>query len=157
MKRFGLFVFVLAVAFCITGCSKKTESLEEMQQPMSPEDLNRLSTQNESAVPAPAGEASQAAVTPTETIPVATELEALPPSGPYKPSANEIQTALKNAGFYTGSIDGKIGPKTKAAIEEFQRSSGLTADGKVGPKTWQALAKYLTQASASAPLEPISQ
>jgi peptidoglycan hydrolase-like protein with peptidoglycan-binding domain len=151
MKRFGLFVFVLAVAFCIAGCSKKTESLEEMQQPMSPEDLNRLSTQNEPAIPAAPGEVPQAAANmPTATMPVATELEALPPSGPYKPSAIEIQTALKNSGFYTGSIDGKIGPKTKAAIEEFQKSNGLTADGKVGPKTWQALARYLTQAPAEA-------
>jgi peptidoglycan hydrolase-like protein with peptidoglycan-binding domain len=79
------------------------------------------------------------------------DLEALPPSGPFRPSPTEIQTALKNAGFYSGSIDGKIGPKTKAAIEEFQKSKGLTADGKVGPKTWQALGAYLTKASSAAP------
>jgi peptidoglycan hydrolase-like protein with peptidoglycan-binding domain len=62
----------------------------------------------------------------------------------------EIQTALKNANFYTGSIDGKIGPKTKAAIEEFQKANGLTADGKVGPKTWQILGAYLNQALPAA-------
>jgi peptidoglycan hydrolase-like protein with peptidoglycan-binding domain len=148
MKRFTLIVFVLAAAVCISGCSKKTESLEDMQQPMSPEDLSRLTSQNETAVPAG---------TPTALTPVATpvspsgELEALPPSGPYRPTATEIQTALKNAGYYAGSIDGKIGPKTKAAIEEFQKASGLTADGKVGPKTWQALGAYLTRASSEAP------
>jgi len=57
----------------------------------------------------------------------------------------EIQTALKNAGFYSGSIDGKLGPKTKKAIEEFQKSKSLKADGKVGPKTWAELQSYLVQ------------
>jgi murein L,D-transpeptidase YcbB/YkuD len=57
----------------------------------------------------------------------------------------DIQTALKNAGFYAGSIDGKLGPKTKKAIEEFQKSKALKMDGKVGPKTWAELEKYLVQ------------
>lgn len=57
----------------------------------------------------------------------------------------DIQKALKNAGFYTGSIDGKIGPKTKKAIVEFQKANGLKTDGKVGPRTWAALEKYLAQ------------
>ena len=54
-----------------------------------------------------------------------------------------VQTALKNAGFYTGSIDGKIGPKTKTAIQEFQKAKGLKVDGKIGPKTWAEMEKYL--------------
>jgi peptidoglycan hydrolase-like protein with peptidoglycan-binding domain len=36
-------------------------------------------------------------------------------------------------------IDGNFGPKTKAAVEEFQSSHGLTVDGIVGPNTWAAL------------------
>lgn len=59
--------------------------------------------------------------------------------------SKDIQVALKNAGFYAGPIDGKIGPKSKKAIEDFQRSKGLKADGKVGPKTWGELEKYLIQ------------
>lgn len=57
----------------------------------------------------------------------------------------DIQKALKNAGFYTGAADGKIGPKTKKAIEDFQKSKNLKVDGKVGPKTWAELEKYLAQ------------
>lgn len=57
----------------------------------------------------------------------------------------DIQKALKNAGFYAGPIDGKIGPKTKKAVREFQSAKGLKADGKVGPKTWVELEKYSTQ------------
>jgi len=55
------------------------------------------------------------------------------------PDEKGIQTALKGLGLYQGEIDGKIGPKTKAAIKEFQQKNGLVADGKVGPKTWAAL------------------
>jgi peptidoglycan hydrolase-like protein with peptidoglycan-binding domain len=32
-----------------------------------------------------------------------------------------------------------FGPKTEAAVREFQRQRGMVPDGIVGPKTWQAL------------------
>ncbi|MBM3253343.1 MAG: hypothetical protein FJZ16_03705 [Candidatus Omnitrophica bacterium] len=57
----------------------------------------------------------------------------------------KIQTALKNAGYEVGPIDGKMGRKTKEAIKDFQRENGLTADGIVGQKTWAKLNKYLTE------------
>lgn len=36
-------------------------------------------------------------------------------------------------------IDGVFGPRTKAAVEQFQRDSHLAVDGVVGPNTWAAL------------------
>ena len=59
-----------------------------------------------------------------------------------KPSTREIQQALKNAGFYQGSVDGKTGPVTREAVKEFQRVHGLTDDGVVGRKTWTKLKAY---------------
>ena len=63
----------------------------------------------------------------------------------YKPTNKEIQTALRNAGFYHGEIDGDIGPMSKQAIRDFQAANNLQVDGRVGPKTWAALEKYLSQ------------
>jgi len=58
-------------------------------------------------------------------------------------SAKQIQSALKNAGYYEGKIDGKIGPQSKRAIKEFQRDNGLKVDGVVGKKTWTILNQFL--------------
>ncbi|HAJ56477.1 MAG TPA: hypothetical protein DCL35_01765 [Candidatus Omnitrophica bacterium] len=58
-------------------------------------------------------------------------------------SKKQIQQALKNAGYYDGTIDGKIGPRTKEAIKEFQKSSGLYVDGVAGRKTKENLLRYL--------------
>jgi len=55
----------------------------------------------------------------------------------------QVQTALKNAGFYTGKVDGRLGSGTKAAIVAFQKSKGLRADGVVGRKTWEMLKQNL--------------
>ena len=52
-----------------------------------------------------------------------------------KMTIQQIQSALKKAGFYNGPVDGKMGPKTKEAIREFQEEYGLTPDGVAGAKT----------------------
>ena len=59
------------------------------------------------------------------------------------PSAVEIQTALKKAGYFRGEVDGKIGPETKESVRKFQQANGITPDGIVGSRTWTLLSKYL--------------
>lgn len=59
----------------------------------------------------------------------------------------QIQAALKNAGYDPGAIDGKLGPRSKKAIKDFQAVNGLKADGKVGAKTWAKLSAYVLQAN----------
>ena len=139
MKRLLSFVVVALMLSALSGCGKKQE-MEELL----PITMESLSTVTGSTQAVPDFKDQEIKV----TAPVSKELLPLPPQGPYNPSANEIQIALKNAGFYTGSVDGKIGPKSKKAIEDFQSANGLKADGKVGLKTWEALGKYLSVAAA---------
>jgi hypothetical protein len=59
------------------------------------------------------------------------------------PNVKQIQVALKNAGYYQGSVDGVMGKGTRQAIRAFQTANDLSADGKVGKKTWMVLKDYL--------------
>jgi len=136
MKKIA-FLMVFVLIFSIS-CAKKAEKPQaDMESEMimsetgSALETQQVTTQQSEAIAAKDALTSQM---PAQTIAI-----------PEKPSAEDIQKALKNAGLYTGSIDGKIGPKTKKAIEEFQSQNGLTADGKVGAKTWQKLGVYLTK------------
>ena len=118
---------LIPLCLLIAGCAttKRVSSLEQ-----------RVSVLENKTAPA---EREQ---TPTETqvtTPSAPQEKALPET----PTKKEIQEALKKAGYYKGEVDGKIGHKTKMAIEEFQKANGLKADGKVGPQTWDKLKEYL--------------
>jgi hypothetical protein len=48
------------------------------------------------------------------------------------------QKHLNDLGYYTGKIDGIMGPGTRDAIKNFQRDHGLKTDGVLGPKTRRA-------------------
>lgn len=50
-----------------------------------------------------------------------------------------IQSKLKNNGFYPGKIDGIAGINTYNAIINFQRANNLTPDGMVGNSTFNRL------------------
>ena len=54
-------------------------------------------------------------------------------------AVSEIQTRLKNWGYYFGAVDGVYGSQTEKAVRWFQQKNGLTADGQVGDKTLAAL------------------
>ncbi|MFH1808868.1 MAG: peptidoglycan-binding protein [Pseudomonadota bacterium] len=51
----------------------------------------------------------------------------------------ELQNLLKQNGIDPGPSDGIFGPKTQAAVRQFQQKKGLQVDGKVGQQTWAAL------------------
>ncbi|WP_274448609.1 peptidoglycan-binding domain-containing protein [Priestia aryabhattai] len=50
----------------------------------------------------------------------------------------ELQQILKNA-KYNVTVDGVFGPKTEAAVKQFQADHNLSADGIVGAMTWKVL------------------
>ena len=45
--------------------------------------------------------------------------------------ASDVQRALKRNGYYYGSIDGDIGPGTRAAIRAYQDDRGLSVTGRI--------------------------
>lgn len=52
-----------------------------------------------------------------------------------------LQRLLTTTRDYLGGIDGDFGLRTKAAVQAFQRRSGLFADGIVANSTWYFLSK----------------
>lgn len=75
--------------------------------------------------------------------------QALSKVGSTGSEVTQIQTRLKNWGYYKGSVDGIYGSRTKAAVEAFQRKNGLTVDGIAGPATLAAMGLPAGTASAS--------
>lgn len=147
IKKTGFVVLAVISTVYLLGCGKKQISEDLRQEPLSMEALSSINTDSKLA---PEGKTSGAAVSTTQTAPSSdSALDSLPPSGPYKPTVNEIQTALKNAGYYTGTVDGKSGPVTKKSIEEFQKANNLLVDGVVGAKTWALLSSHLNVTAAA--------
>jgi len=53
-----------------------------------------------------------------------------------------LQQALKDAGFYTGDIDGTFDTDVKSALEAYQNAQNLDVDGVAGASTQQKLGLY---------------
>lgn len=60
---------------------------------------------------------------------------ALSKRGSQGQEVRNIQTRLRNWGYYSGSVDGIYGSGTESAVKSFQRKNGLTPDGVAGPAT----------------------
>jgi hypothetical protein len=51
-------------------------------------------------------------------------------------TVRNIQSGLQRLGYDPGPADGVAGPKTRTAIAQYQRDSGVTADGEPSPALW---------------------
>ena len=69
--------------------------------------------------------------------------------GSKNDNVKKLQTMLKSLGFYSGSITGSFGSKTKTAVMAFQKSKGLTADGIAGQRTLAAINADYNSGSSS--------
>lgn len=144
MKKLG--VLLLVVCFFAAGCSGSKEakiaSLEgkslEMETRM--ESIEQRITALELYYQDLSKMKTEKPVQQEEMVSTKSTIDAMTDS--------DIQIALKNAGFYTGTIDGMIGPNTTNSIKEFQKANGLTPDGVAGDKTKSLLMKYLKTAGS---------
>jgi peptidoglycan hydrolase-like protein with peptidoglycan-binding domain len=50
-----------------------------------------------------------------------------------------VQQALKDKGQDPGDVDGRMGPKTQAALRDFQQKEGLKATGRADAETMAKL------------------
>lgn len=58
---------------------------------------------------------------------------------PRREEIRLVQERLKAAGFDPGPIDGVLGPKTRSALEQYQRSRGLAISGRPDAPTLLSL------------------
>ena len=56
-----------------------------------------------------------------------------------KAQREALQSQLLRRGYDIGSADGVIGPKTRAAVMDYQARAGLLPDGHVGGRLLRAL------------------
>jgi His-Xaa-Ser repeat protein HxsA len=74
------------------------------------------------------------------TAPTQNALPAMPGrSQRFASIVRRVQIALLAQGFYDGPINGAVGPATRAALREFQRSRDLEETGTITPPTLDAL------------------
>ena len=156
MNKKFLVVFLIAIMVlpvALFGCKGKVEKLPEEPKLETTETMTPLSMESttsaqqaaQNVIVEPAQNLASEPIPATAAIPSVTEKAPAAGAKVAQDKNKDIQKALKAAGFYTGTIDGKIGPRTKKAVIDFQKANGLKADGKVGPKTMAALEKYLLQ------------
>ncbi len=61
----------------------------------------------------------------------------------------EIQTRLRDWGYYDGGLTGELDYETTEAIKFFQREHGISATGNLDAATMDALGVYITTQSSS--------
>jgi len=151
-------VLLASVAVLLSGCAggpgRKEVSRLQSQLGLLEERITQLERSGMSAPaaslsPEPVAASESASQPAAKPRAAASGAKTASAKSSLKPSTREIQQALKNAGFYQGALDGKLGSMTREALREFQRVHGLTDDGIVGKQTWAKLSAYQDLSSNS--------
>ena len=161
MKRFGFLglALIICMGLGVSGCSSAQKKLSEEVKGVKAK-VDTLETRVE-GVEAKQSETERLAMEQAQKVEELKSETARPSvtktnvgfkekrSSKDKEKIREVQTCLKNAGFYHGEIDGVKGRKTRAAIKKFQKANSLSADGVIGKKTWEALSKDAAAGSSA--------
>ena len=112
-----------ATAAAVSAFQRKTKDLWE-DGIAGPDTLRALYSSN-----AARGSGSSSSQTNRETLEFGSE----------GAEVRRLQQKLKDLGYLSGSVDGKFGAATEAAVIAFQKNNNLTADGKAGTATLNKL------------------
>lgn len=130
MKRSILLPAVALGAFCLAFCvaaetkAKSSSSKQKRVATKAPAtkastSKSKSPTSKTTAKKGANGQAKTVAKRPTQQVPTTER---------YK----EIQQALADRGFFSGSVDGNWGPSSVEALKRFQRDQNIGDDGKLG-------------------------
>ena len=72
-------------------------------------------------------------------------------------TVRQIQTKLKNWGYYSGPVDGVYGSGTEKAVRLFQQKNGLAVDGKAGAQTLAAMGIQSSSPGGSAQVDLLAR
>ncbi|WP_266064655.1 His-Xaa-Ser repeat protein HxsA [Brucella intermedia] len=81
--------------------------------------------------PSPPGSGSAGTAAPLKALPGNTDR--------FKEIVKQVQLAMLAYGYYTGDIDGIVGPAMRAGLQKLQSDYGLKATGTITPETLDAL------------------
>jgi len=65
----------------------------------------------------------------------------------------QLQSRLSELGFNCGRVDGIFGPLTEKAVQDFQKSAGITVDGRCGASTVMSMMRLMKVVSGGAPAQ----
>ncbi|MGB9364960.1 MAG: peptidoglycan-binding domain-containing protein, partial [Xanthobacteraceae bacterium] len=81
-------------------------------------------------------------------------IAAAKPEAAARPRADiitDIQRELSRRGLYDGPVDGMVGPKTDAAIRDFETAAKLKATGEASEEVLRAITRTPLKTEAAAP------
>ena len=129
----GVLVLLIGIAvFGIQALNATNTAEEKLKQLFTPAPSPTVSGVNATPAPGFSTYTPQPTASPSPTPSVLK-------NGSKGDMVKQLQTRLKELGYYTGAIDGDYGPGTRQAVIVFQKQHGLDADGEAGPKTLQML------------------
>jgi localization factor PodJL len=122
-----------------TGDTDANKKRDEVANAMDPDDLDDARKEVNNWAPRKLDEAANRLAVPDEWKGASGNANSS--AGPVVQNAfvRQAQSMLNQRGFDVGNPDGMIGPKTKRAIMEFQKSAGIPVTGEVDKNLLQAL------------------
>ena len=102
----------------------------------------------------PVAQGSEPVRTDTIAPPITAKPEAAPAPRPRNEVIADIQRELSRRGFYDGAPDGVFGPKTNAAMRDFEQASGLRPGSEPNEVFLRAVMRSQAKAAAARPVPP---